>query len=160
MLNNQEYPNYYKDNFSEVLDKLIDYITNLIENKSNVEGYIVVYGLNKFITKLNDNNKLTELLKKLKEYEKISLIVIDDAAKIKTYNYEKWFTENFSINDGIWIGKGIIEQNLLRTSNVTKEMTQEIKNNMGYIVQENIPLLTKLIDFVSSDEEEVDNNGK
>ena len=117
------------------------------------------YGLNKFNTKVNDNNKITEFMQKLKEYEKLSIIVVDDAAKIKTFNYETWFTQIFSVNDGIWIGRGITDQNLLRVSSITKEMTKELKNDMGYIIQDNMATLCKFIDFVTT-EEGGENNGE
>ena len=160
-LNTNEYPNYYQDNdLTNTLDKLNEYISNLIETKSTLEGYIVIYGFSKFVIKINDNSKITELMKKLKTYEKISIIVVDDAAKIKNYGYESWFTDTFSINDGIWIGRGITEQNLLRVSSITKEMMKELKNDMGYILQDNMATLAKFIDFVSNDDEGGDADGE
>ena len=160
-LNTNEYPNYYQDNdLTNTLDKLNEYISNLIETKSTLEGYIVIYGFSKFVIKINDNSKIIELMKKLKTYEKISIIVVDDAAKIKNYGYESWFTDTFSINDGIWIGRGITEQNLLRVSSITKEMMKELKNDMGYILQDNMATLAKFIDFVSNDDEGGDADGE
>ena len=98
-------------------------------------------------------------MQKLKEYEKLSIIVVDDAAKIKTFNYETWFTQIFSINDGVWIGRGITDHNLLRVSSITKEMTKELNNDMGYIIQDNMATLCKFIDFVTT-EEGGENNGE
>ena len=161
-LNKTEYPNYYHDsnNLSSIIDMLIDFIKKLIETKTTKEGIILIYGLNKFITKLDDSQKLGELTKLIKQYEKISVIVADDAAKIKSYIFESWFTEIFSLNDGIWIGRGIAEQNLLKLSGINKEMTQDIKTEMGYFLQDNVPTLCKFIDFITSDEEEEDKNGE
>lgn len=145
--------NYYIDNLGEVTDKIIDYVKKLIEEKSINNGVIIIYGLNKFISKVNDNKKITELVKTIKSYEKISLIVVDDYNKIKGYAFESWFTEIFTVNDGLWIGRGMSDQNLFRLSTVNKEMTKDIKNNMGYLVRENMGYLVKLIDFVSTSEE-------
>ena len=161
MLNKEEYPNYYHDNnLSSILDKLLEYISNLIETKNNTEGVILIYGLNKFINKLEDNKKMHELTKKLKTYEKISLIVADDAPKLKNYGYESWFTEIFNTNDGIWIGRGITDQNIIKISGINREMTKEIKKDMGYVIQDKIPTLCKFIDFITIDEDGVDNNGE
>lgn len=153
MLDTNVFPNYYIDGLDEVVDKLIEYIKKLAEEKAVNNGIVVVYGLNKFINKVNDNKKITDLVKALKSYEKISLIAVDDYSKIKSFAFESWFTDIFTVNDGLWVGRGISDQNLFRLSTVNKEMTKDIKNNMGYLVHENIGSLVKLIDFVTSDEE-------
>ena len=96
---------------------------------------------------------MTELVKLLKSYEKISLIVVDDYSKIKSYAFENWFTEIFTVNEGLCIGRVISEQNLFRLSSVNKEMAKEIDNNMGYLIRENTGSLIKLIDFVRTNGE-------
>ena len=65
-----------------------------------------------------------------------------------------WFTSIFSLNNGIWIGRGITDQNLLRLTSVTKDMTKDYKNDMGYLIEEGLPSLCKFIDFVSDGREE------
>ena len=153
-LNTNEYPNYYTENISDILGKITEYLQKLIDAKSENEGIILIYGLNKFVSKVNDNNKILEFIKKIKEYEKISVIVVDDAAKIKQYAFESWFTGTFSTNDGIFIGRGVSDQNLIRLSTITKEMSKDIKNNMAYYITEGYATLLKVIDFVSKEEEQ------
>ncbi len=145
------YKNYYTDNLLEVLDKLLEYLKNLIESKSQTEGIILIYGFNKFISKINDNNKITELTKKIKEYEKMSIIAIDDVSKLKQFAYEPWFSGTFTTNDGIFIGRGISDQNILHLSTITREMTKDIKNDMAYQVVEGFATLCKVIDFISEE---------
>ena len=145
------YPNYYTDNFNVILDKLTEYFTKLIERKQTKEGIILIYGLNKFITKLNDNTKLNEFIKKVKEYEKMGIVIVDDASKIKQYAFETWFNGTFSINDGIFIGRGVSDQNLLHLSTVTREMSKDIKNDMAYLISEGYATLFKTIDFISEE---------
>ena len=139
-------------NYDKYLDMLIDYVKKLIDKKASIEGTIVIYGFNKFMTSI-DSNKFSELLDLIKKYEKINIVVIDDATKIKSFAYESWFGSMFSISDGIWIGKGIGDQTLFRISNIKKEMLQEIKNDMGYVINESNAVLCRLIDFVSKGDE-------
>lgn len=155
-LDKNSYPNYYQKQFDEVLDNLNNYFQKLIDEKSNLEGTICIYGFNKFISKIKDISKFTQLTQLIKEYEKISIIAVDDFGKIKSYGFETWFTSIFSVNEGIWIGKGISDQSLLHLSNVTREMTKEYKNDMGYLVSESSGTLCKWIDFVSKEEEDKD----
>ncbi|MBO5138558.1 MAG: type VII secretion protein EssC [Bacilli bacterium] len=141
---------YYDDNMEENLNLVIDYLHELIDSKSDTRCVVVIYGINKFVGKLTDNNKMSEFTKLVKEYENMSVIIADDASKIKSFNFETWFTTIFNINDGVWIGRGVSDQNLLHLSNVTREMTKDYKNDMGYLVSESVGTLMKLIDFVSS----------
>ena len=152
LLDTSEYPNYYNNYLEEVIAKLNEYIQSLIVNKQNIEGIIVIYGINKLIAKIKDASKLEVLVKLLKEYEKIGLVIVDDAAKIKNYTFESWFSNIFSINDGMWIGRGMADQNLLHISTITKEMTKDYKNDMGYLVNESMATLCKYIDFITEEE--------
>ena len=67
----KEVNNFYNDKFDEVLIKLEEYVDSLIENNSNNNGVILIYGLNKFLNKVNDIQKFNSLINKLKKYEKI-----------------------------------------------------------------------------------------
>ena len=144
--------NYFNDNLEEIFEDLKNQINILLEQKQQTEGIILIYGLDKFIAKINDNSKIEEFNKLLKKYEHISIIAVEAANKIKAYAYDAWFKDLYNTNDGIWIGKGISDQSTLRITNLTREMSQEIKNNMGYYVSESSATLVKLIDFITKDE--------
>ncbi|MDD6223500.1 MAG: type VII secretion protein EssC, partial [bacterium] len=157
-LDTLDYPNYYQDDLEEQLETQINNLQKRIDEKSQDKGIIMIYGLNKFVSKIKDTSKLVKLTQLIKEYEKVSIIAIDDVAKIKAYNFESWFNGIFSVNEGIWIGKGLADQGLFRLSTITKEMTQEFKNDMGYYISENSGSLCRCIDFITEDEEDI--NGK
>ncbi len=153
-LNKMEYPNYYTSDMDKVLDQLMDYVTKLKEIGSQNKGFVLVYGINKLIDKLEDKKKFEELIKVIKAYENITVILVDDASKIKSYSFESWFTSLFSTSDGIWIGRGLSDQNLLRLTTINKEMTADYKNDMGFYVSENVGTLCKFIDFYSKENED------
>ena len=145
--------NYYTDNFDDVIAKLDDYLNTLINQKSNNSGVLLIYGIDKLLNQLEDKEKLYSLIEKIKKYEKIPIIIIDDESKFKTYIYETWF-KIFKLSDGIWVGRGISEQSLLKVSSFNRSLNKEIKNNQGYVVQEGMPLLVKFIDFYNKDGDE------
>ena len=149
-INNDLNTNYYNDNFDNVLDKLSENIIMLKNN--NEKGLLLIYGISKLVSKLSDSSKLKTIFNLIKEYEKIGVIIVDDASKIKNIMYENWF-EIFDVTNGLWIGKGIMEQSLLRISNIYKDMKEEIKNDMGYIVKDGTTTLCKLIDFINREGE-------
>ena len=156
MLNTSLYPNYYISDYDKVLENLIKYIDELIDKKQQIVGVIVIYGIYKFLSKLDDTDNLEDLLKKLKKYEKISVIIVDDAIKIKKNRYDSWFNDNFVLTDGVWVGKGVSDSSLFNIANFSRELTKEYKNNMGFIISESTPRLIKLIDFVSTEGDDND----
>ena len=95
-----------------------------------------------------------KLVKLLKQYEKISLVLVETPIKMRDLTYESWYSGVFDNHEGIWVGKGVGDQNLITLSNVTKEMSMEYKNDMGYIVTEGIGILCKLLDYYSRGEED------
>ena len=156
MLNTSLYPNYYTSDYDKVLENLIKYIDELIDKKQQIVGVIVIYGIYKFLSKLDGTGNLEDLLKKLKKYEKISIIIVDDAIKIKKNQYDSWFNDNFVLTDGVWVGKGVSDSSLFNIANFSRELTKEYKNNMGFIISESTPRLIKLIDFVSTEGDDND----
>lgn len=156
-LNSEKFPYHYMSEFDKSIDSIIEYIQKLKDDNIDCEGVILIYGINKLINKLNDKNKLSTLITEIKEYEKIAIILVDEPAKIKSYAFEPWFNGNFSMNDGLWIGKGMADQNLLHVTTISRDMTQEHKNNMGYLINESTATLCKLIDFVNiKSEDDID----
>ena len=153
-LNKEQFLNYYTENMQETMTNIMKYLTKLKEENSNQTGVIMIYGISKFISKLEKQQEMADLVKLIKEYEKISLVIVDDASKIKQFSFETWFNGFFSVNDGIWIGRGIADQNLLHLSTVNKEMMKDYKNDMAYLITENVGVLVKVIDFTLSKEEE------
>ena len=121
--------------------------TKLIDEKSSATGIIIIYGVDKFISNLEEEKTFTKLLSNIKKYEKISVIIIEEAIKLKEQAYESWFKTLFTNHDGLWIGKGVTEQNVLKSSTYNREMTKEIKNNLGYVIKEGSANLVKIIDF-------------
>ena len=154
LLDNNDFKNYYTENMDSVTDNIIQYIQKLSDAQSNVKTAIIIYNMNKFINSLSDINKLNELTKIAKKSENTCIIIVDDQRKLIAVKFDEWFKDIFSINDGIWVGKGVSEQSLFNISGITKEMMQNYKNDMGYLISESSGTLCRLIDFVTSDDED------
>ena len=150
---NGEITNYYTEKLDEVTTKINEYLGKMIEDDSK-KVVIVFYNFDKYISKITDKKIFTTMLDTAKTGENISVIMIEEYLKIKNYQFEEWFKNLFSINEGLWIGRGIGEQSLFRTSSVTKEMMQDYKNNMGFLINDSVPTLCKLIDFTPSNKDE------
>lgn len=137
----------FRSNFDSIIQKYTEYVQKLIDNKATAKGVMVLYGLDKIVSKLENTFNLTTLFELLKKYENISVIVVEDKNKIKKYVYEPWYTNTFVQSDGIWLGSGVVDQNVFQLSNIEKYMSAQIKNNMGYCLMDGFPQLIKVIEF-------------
>lgn len=153
-INENEIKYFYNDNFENILDSLNNYFEKLKEYKVQKNQLIIIYGFDKFMNKLNNKKLFEEFISCIKENDLFKIVLVDDVNKIKSYGYESWYTSVFSNNDGIWIGKGIADQNLFKIGTIKKEYLEEFKNNYGLVVSDGIPIVTKLIEFDRSIEDE------
>ena len=147
--NSQKYQNYYTENLNQVTEKIIKYVE---EKENNLKTTIFIYNFSKYLSLLDDPKLFTDFIVKMKNNENLKIIIVDDASKLKSYQYEEWIKTAFASGDGIWIGNGITEQTIFKITTMTKEMTHKINNEMGYIVTENTPYLCKLINFIKVDD--------
>ena len=149
-LNRDDYPNYYVDDFDKVTEKIIEYVSNPANISKKI--IIVIYNFSKYLSLLDNSKSFTDFIERMKNSENVRLLLFEDYSKFKDYQYETWFKSSINVNDGVWVGNGLTEQNLFKVSTYRKEFTLKTGNSMGYIISENDPTLCKLIDFVSEDE--------
>lgn len=149
---------YYNQNFGDILDKLSEkineqydlYVENNYNNyifKNEDKVIIMINGLDKFITKigLENKKKFEDIILKAKDLETFIFIFGDIPNNIKKYEYENWYKNSVNNNQGIWLGNGITEQMILKTSISFKNNLKEIGNENGIIVKNGKPYLVKLI---------------
>ena len=148
--------NYYNDDLTNVyknIEELIKkYNENLDQNLSN--NVIIILGIENFINKvtLNENINLKTFLMEAKKSNKFDFVIVDNDTSLKKYAYEEWYRNNVVSSQGIWLGNGITEQYVIKLSKIDKKLYQEIGNKFGYLVENGVPTLIKLIDFLEDGE--------
>lgn len=148
---------YCNRDFNEVLKQIDSLLQVKMENEgtnSNENIILIIYGINRFLSKIDDKNMFTKVVEKMKKYEKMFLIIADDAVKLKGFAFEPWYTQSFNTANGFWIGKGVSDQNVLKVGSMNREMRKEYKNDMGYYFQDGSVSLIKYIDFFTKEGEE------
>ena len=144
--------NYYVDNFNEVMDAIGSYVNK--KKEENVEQEIIIItGVSKFIEKIGDVNKFVSFLEEIKKYDKTHVIITDDILKLKKYNFEKWYQDNFYAQEGIYIGNGVSEQNILKISSYSSELAKQYKNNIGFHIQDGVYTIIKLLEFTKGEDD-------
>lgn len=143
--------NYFDDNFDTIIKKLTDFINDRIEKKTTNNVAIILYGIDKIKSKITDNKAFEDFINLIKNYEQVPIILVDDALKIKQYQFDNWYKNIFTSTEGIWIGTGVSDQTLFKISGYNKEYTLPYPNNMGFHVVDGVATLFKTIDFVSKE---------
>ena len=146
--------NYYTEDMDSVTDNIAQFIQKLNDSHSDAKTAIIIYNVNKYISKLSDISKLNNLSNLAKKSENVCIIIADDQKKLKAIKFDEWFKDIFSINDGIWVGKGASDQSLFSLGGITKEMMQNYKNDMGFLISESSGTLCRLIDFFTVEDDE------
>ena len=112
---------------------------------------IIISGVDKFITKLNDDNKklVSKMFEAGKELDKYCFLIVDSIDKFKKYAYDDWFKYNVDCTRGIWIGDGIATQMTIKLTKTSRDLYDEIGNKFGYTIERGNQVLVKLLEEVS-----------
>jgi S-DNA-T family DNA segregation ATPase FtsK/SpoIIIE len=144
----QNITSYVCDDFETKFNEITELLNTPNEDENKPSVCVFIYDLDKLINKVSDYSMiLDDLSNAVKAYGKACVIVVDGAPKLKPYEYETWYSSLFGQFEGIWVGKGVSDQSTLRIGNVEKEMMGNYKNDMGFVITENVGVLIKLIDF-------------
>ena len=150
----QEGISYINENYEANIKNLVD-VENKITNNLELNIVYIIYGIDKFINKLDKKDSIEQLANSIKKSDNSNLIVIDGFKGIKNAEQSQWFSSIKNSTDGIWIGKGFGNQSIFRVNKITKEMNDSIKNEYGYYIKESEGNLLKFIEFhINKNEEE------
>jgi hypothetical protein len=144
--------NYYDDNMPQVIEKVKEFIDNLKDTSAYI--IIVLYGPKKLKTIIEDDDVLEEFTKSVMSKEVLRLVYVDSDKNFRDLEYDKFVSLLRNKDEGLWIGKGYGEQNSFNTGYITKEMSEKIANNYGYIIKDGEAEQIKLIEFYEEEVEE------
>lgn len=147
--------NYFSNDFDKNFKTILDYFNKVIDSKDNTEIICIIHSVSKLKTKLSDQAILSEFTKTIKKSENIHLVLIDDSKKLKSLDYENWYSDIKSNTDGVWVGKGLADQNIFRVSPITKEMMKDNGIYFGYTIKDGTAYQTKMLNFYKVGEDDL-----
>ena len=129
-----------------------DVKNKIINNKLEKESLCIIIGIDKFINSIENGEKeFLELLTQADELKKCSFIIVDSVNKLKQHEYDKWYKNFVSGNDGIYVGNGFDDQYLLSTI-VRSGIVNNCGRTFGYVVKKGNLIPVKLIGMKEEDE--------
>lgn len=145
----------YKNNFNVALKNMILDINKEAQDK--IKRVFVFVGLGVLKSKLSQNGlKLYDaLFQNITRFKNSKIILIDDNKPFRQLQLETWY-DNVVVNtNGLWLGPGVGEQNIIDFSNMTYDQKQEKFDNIAYACGRNKTIVFKyVIDEIEDDGDE------
>ena len=137
---------YCDKNFEINANGIINFIAKNIENKLETNLTFIIVGTEKFNT-INNKNALNKVMEKVVTLENANTLIIDSAYQLKKLSIESWYSNNIRVDQGLWIGSGIIDQNVIRITSSNKSIAEKINNNFGWKVKNGQGTLIKIMEL-------------
>ena len=133
-----------KDDLKEEYDKFINDLNE--DNKKHT--VCVIIGIDKFLSYYgNVETNFNSVIKQADEKGTYSFIFVENANKFKTHEFEEWYKNYISKENGIWIGNGIDNQYLININSRRKDLVNNCGRSFGYVIKDGIAILLKLLEM-------------
>ena len=98
------------------------------------ERVVIINSLTLLKMVLSDQGKemLSLILEKGTRNYKLTVLLAEQAKNVSAFAYEKWYRDNVSATDGLWVGSGIADQYHMKANKNTREMQESITPAFGY----------------------------
>ncbi len=130
-------------NFDNVLIDIIKEINKEVEGKKRI---FIFYGFEKFKNNIQqDYLKYYNLLfENINKFKNSKMILVDDYESFKNVEIENWYANAIDNSNGIWVGEGAFEQNLIKFNNVASDsIRKETFNDLAVVCKNGKPEVIK-----------------
>ena len=134
----------------ELVDEYISFITNIDKNKSK-NIICVIIGIDKLLSYL-ENYNFNDTFKKMEEIGRCNVILVENANKLKNHEYDDWYKNYISKDNGIWVGNGVNNQYLININSNRREINDNCGSSFGYVIREGIATEVKMLEMVENGE--------
>ena len=134
---------YVDKNFEEFILKFEQFLDTQIDGK-NIKVLCIISGLEKFQGSLNEK-KFNGFFKGIKTLDNLNLVFVDPSFKLKKIGYEEWYSKTVNNANGIWVGSGFMEQNVISPSDYSNKHKEKLNNQFAWVVKNGEPELIKIV---------------
>ncbi len=131
----------------DLKEKYDEFINNLNENNKK-HTVCVIIGIDKFLSYYgNVGTNFNSVIKQAEEKGIYSFIFVENANKFKTHEFEEWYKDYITKENGIWVGNGIDNQYLININSRRKDLVNNCGRSFGYVIKDGIAILLKLLEM-------------
>ena len=129
----------------EEVEKEYTKLSIRLNQHNDKPGVCVIIGLDKFINSLDETDiEFKEMLQKSEYNSNMCFVIVENAIKIKNHEYDDWYKDYLTGEDGIWVGNGIDDQYVFGL-NSTKYIINNCGPSYGYAITSGQETLVKLL---------------
>lgn len=109
--------------------------------------YVIITGLQNIHAGLDAEyrDKLLTMLEKAEVDYNMRFMLCDTVRGLSSFAGQPWYRRYVTGMEGIWVGDGITNQNILKINRVTNALYSEVPRHFGYVVRRGKPTLIKLL---------------
>ena len=142
---------YANKNLEQFILKFEEFLDSKIEGK-NIKLLCVIAGLDKFKNSMNEKT-FNGFFKGIKFFNNVNILFVDSSFKLKKLAYESWYTSNINNSNGIWIGPGFMEQNIISSSDYSNKYREKINKQFAWISKNGEAELVKIVGGLEKEDE-------
>ena len=136
--------NIFKTNKADLEKEYTRLVIRLNQN-NNKSVVCMILGLDKFINSLDGQDiEFLEMIQKSDSNPNACFIIVENVTKAKNHEYDNWYKEYITKEDGIWVGNGIDNQylfDLISSRNIVNNCGQ----SYGYVIDGGQEKMVKLL---------------
>ena len=126
----------------------------LLNQKNSELSVCIILGLDKFINYLELKSiDFYEFLKNVFSNSNLYFVFVDNVTKMKNHEYDDWYKEYITKEDGIWVGNGIDDQYLFDLIS-NKKLINNCGQSFGYVINGGQEIFIKLLGIKDKGDED------
>ena len=135
-----------KNNLQSAYTDFVEEVNKRVKERKGNRVLQIIIGIDKFLSSTEiDEFEFSETLKTAEESEMYNFIVIENPNRLKSHEYEGWYKNYITGEDGIWVGNGIDDQFLINIISDRMQLINNCGRSFGYLIEEGNAVLMKLI---------------
>ena len=138
----------------EDLEKEYTKLSIRLNQKNDKSTICVIIGLDKFINNLDDTEtEFLEMLQKGDANSNLCFIIIENATKVKGHEYDEWYSDYLTGEDGIWVGNGVDDQYVFEIT-ANGRLVNNCGPSYGYVINSGQEKMIKLLGIKDKGDED------
>lgn len=128
-------------------------VFNKLLNSKKKESICIIIDIEKFLSQLEKGkDEFEELIKIAEANKNCNFVIVENAVRLKTHQFDIWYKNHVSGDSGIWIGNGVDTQFVITAEINRKEVVSNCGNSFGYLIKQGKPILIKLLGIKAKEE--------
>lgn len=107
----------------------------------DLKNFVIISGVEKLKTSI-DSKTFESIFDTIKAING-NILLADTQFNFKKYSFDPWYANTVININGIWVGNGFMDQNVIRISDINSKYRQKIDSSFIWVMNNGISCLLK-----------------